>query len=613
MSAFSVHEPFPQFHDRDGQPLDGGFVWIGQAGLDAQANPIPVYFDAALTIPASQPIQTHGGFAANGATPSPIYVDDTDYSIKVLDANGALVIAYPNAVDRFPAAVITGGLSSANVTYDRALTGTQLRTVEGRLRDFTSVFDFMTPAQIAGVQAGLFGVDVTAPIQAAVNSPAREIYFPQGGYYITAPILIGSPTVAKVLRGAGRSSSIILNGGVGNALESVGNPITQNTSITIADLNIEGQPGTGNGIFFEYTSQATIERVGFYGHGADAIRVENGAHIAIVDCWSRSNTGNALRIGGEAYFVDVRGGTFESSQDGVEIDIAGGAFSPRFLTFTGCAFRGNTNANANIGQARDVRFFGCSFESPAGSATTRHLSVDGGAGLASSVVADSCSFFGVNGTLTTVGVYAATCEDVAVTNSVIDCTGATAYNVAASAVRTRFFDNAVIVGTQTDASTSTFIRANPSGSTTRYNLANGPLRFDYRTFADAMGFEGTTVPSGLGVAALSLQRFGGIDSSLAAQTLFMWQNPNDNRLWVKASTAPTGTADGLLLGPGVRTVTWATRPAAPVVGTIVRVTDASNVIPVNAWELWGDNVTGGGGALACFMIWNGVNWTILGL
>ena len=65
--------------------------------------------------------------------------------------------------------------------------------------------------------------------------------------------------------------------------------------------------------------------------------------------------------------------------------------------------------------------------------------------------------------------------------------------------------------------------------------------------------------------------------------------------------------------PGVRTVTWATRPAAPVVGTIVRVTDASNAIPVNAWELWGDNVTGGGGALACFMIWNGVNWTILGL
>jgi len=607
MSAFSVHEPFPQFHDRDGQPLDGGFVFIGTAGLDAQANQVPVYFDAALTIPASQPIQTHGGFAANGATPTPVYVDANDYSIKVLDANGALVIAYPNAVDRFPAAVITGGLSSANVTYNRALTGTQLRTVEGRLRDFTSVFDFMTPAQIAGVQAGTFLVDVTAPIQAALNSGAREVYFPQGGYRISSTLTINSVTVAKTLRGAGRQSSIIYNVSAGNALESIGNPITQNTSITIADLNIEGQPGTGNGIFFEYTSQATIERVGLYGHGADGIRVENGAHIAIVDCWSRSNTGNALRIGGEAYFVDVRGGTFETSPNGVEIDIAGGALSPRFITFTGCAFRGNTSSNAYVSQARDVRFFGCSFESPAGSATLRHLSVNGGAGLASGVVADACSFFGINGAATTIGIEAANCEDVAIINSVIDCTGAGAYTVAATAVRTRFFDNSVIIGTQTDASTSTFIRANPSGSTTRYNLANGPLRFDYRTFADAMGFEGTTVPSGLGVAALSLQRFGGINSALVPQTLFLWQNPSDNRLWVKASTVPTATNDGLLLGPGVRTVTWATRPAAPVVGTVVYMTDVV-VLPA-----FGNVVGGGGGVFSAFIIWNGTAWTVCGV
>ena len=607
MSAFSVHEPFPQFHDRDGQPLDGGFVWIGQAGLDAQANPIPVYFDAALTIPASQPIQTHGGFAANGATPTPIYVDGSDYSIKVLDANGALVIAYPNAVDRFPAAVITGGLSSANVTYDRALTGTQLRTVEGRLRDFTSVFDFMTPAQIAGVQAGLFLVDVTAPIQAAVNSVAREIYFPQGGYYITAPILIGSPTVAKVLRGAGRSSSIIFNGGVGNALESIGNPITQNTSITIADLNIEGQPGTGNGIFFEYTSQATIERVGFYGHGADAIRVENGAHIAIVDCWSRSNTGNALRIGGEAYFVDVRGGTFESSQDGVEIDIAGGALSPRFLTFTGCAFRGNTNANANIGQARDVRFFGCSFESPAGSATVRHLSVDGGAGLASSVVADSCSFFGVNGTLTTIGVYAATCEDVAVTNSVIDCTGATAYDIAASATRTRFFDNAVIVGTQTNASASTFTRSTLTGSSSLgFGDGEGLVNFD--ALANAMKMRRVPVSNlpAAGTTQLGVLQLRALDSNgLLSSEYRVWSRGGQ---LVGGLTDPANITDGITIGPGVQTYTFATRPASAPIGTIVKITDAQT-FPV---QTWGD-VVAGGGIISRFIIHTGGNvWTIIG-
>lgn len=607
MSAFSISEPFPTFHDRDGQPLDGGFVWIGQAGLDAQANPIPVYFDAALTIPASQPIQTHGGFAANGATPTPVYVDANDYSIKVLDANGALVIAYPNAVDRFPAAVITGNLSSANVSYNRALTGTQTRTVEGRLRDFTSVFDFMTPNEIAGVQAGLFLVDVTAPIQAALNSGAREVYFPQGGYLISSTLTLNSVTVAKVLRGAGRQSSIIYNVSAGNAIESIGNPITQNTSITIADLSVEGQPGTTNGIFFEYTSQATIERVGFYGHGADGIRVENGAHIAIVDCWSRSNTGNALRIGGEAYFVDVRGGTFESSQDGVEIDIAGGALSPRFLTFTGCAFRGNTNANANIGQARDVRFFGCSFESPAGSATVRHLSVDGGAGLASSVVADACSFFGVNGALTTIGVYAATCEDVAVTNSVIDCTGATAYNVAASAVRTRFFDNAVIIGTQTNASASTFTRSTLTGSSSLgFGGGEGLVNFD--ALANAMKMRRVPVSNlpAAGTTQLGVLQLRALDSAgLLSSEYRVWSRGGN---LVGSLTDPANITDGITIGPGVQTYTFATRPASAPVGTIVKITDGQT-LPA---QTWGD-IVAGGGTVARFIIHTGGNvWTIIG-
>lgn len=611
MSAFSVHEPFPQFHDRDGRPLDGGFVFIGTAGLDAQANQVPVYFDAALTIPASQPIQTHGGFAANGATPTPIYVDANDYSIKVLDANGALVIAYPNAVDRFPAAIITGGLSSANVTYDRALTGTQLRTVEGRLRDFTSVFDFMTPAQIADVQAGMLSVDVTAPIQAALNSGAREVYFPQGIYLISSTLTINSVTVAKMLRGAGRQSSIIYSISAGNAIESIGNPITQNTSITIADLNIEGQPGTGNGIFFEYTSQATIERVGLYGHGADGIRVENGAHIAIVDCWSRSNTGNALRIGGEAYFVDVRGGTFESSQNGVEVDIAGGALSPRFITFTGCAFRGNTSSNAYVSQARDVRFFGCSFESPAGSATLRHLSVNGGAGLAACVVADACSFVGVNTALTTIGIEAANCEDVAIINSVIDCPSAGAYTVAATAVRTRFFDNSVIIGTQTNASASTFTRTTLTGSSSLgFGGGEGLVNFD--ALANALKFRRLPVSNSPlpGTTQLGVLKLRALDSAGTFSAEY--------RLWARAGNIVLGTADpanlfdGITIGPGVQTYTVAAGPAqlpaAAPVGTMAKVTDGQN-LPAQAW---GD-VIAGGGTTSRFVIHTGGGvWTIIG-
>ena len=331
--------------------------------------------------------------------------------------------------------------------------------------------------------------------------------------------------------------------------------------------------------------------MGLYGHGADGIRVENGAHIAIVDCWSRSNTGNALRIGGEAYFVDVRGGTFESSQDGVEIDIAGGAVSPRFLTFTGCAFRGNTNANVNVGQSRDVRFFGCSFESPAGSATVRHLSVDGGAGLASSVVADACSFTGVNGTLTTVGVYAATCEDVAVTNSVIDCTGATAYNVAASAVRTRFFDNAVILGTQTNASPSTVRRTFVAPTESRSFFGDGPWQIDFTGNTNAFRFRQSAVAS--------------VDSIFEYDGWRTWVDDTNANLMLKG-TDPATPTDGFSVGPGLLSYTVANLPTGAPLGYMAIVTNH------NALPIWGVAPVAGGVFTAAVIHWGGGSWTIIG-
>jgi hypothetical protein len=611
MSAFSVHEPFPQFHGRDGQPLDGGFVWIGTAGLDAQANPIPVFFDPALTIPASQPIGTRSGFAANGATPTPVYCNADDYSIKVLDANGALVIAYPNAVDRFPAAVITGNLSSANVSYTRGLAGTPTRTVEGRLRDFTSVFDFMMPAEIAAVQASTFLVNVTAAVRNAINSTAREVYFPPGGYLVgdfsgDPALWIDSISVGKTLRGAGRQATVIKNVGLGAAIGSTGNPITNNTSIHICDMSIEGQAGTGPGILFDYTSQSVIERVDCYNHGSSGIRILNGAHVSVVDAWCRSNTGVGLDISSDAFFVDVRGGTFESSASGAFVVKGGGGLSPRFVTFTGSSFRANTNSNVDVGEARDVRFFGCSFD-VSGATTTRHLSVDGGAGLASGVVLDGCSLVGVNGALTTVGVYAAACEDLSVMNCVVDCTGATAYDVAASAVRTRFYDNAVILGTQTNASTSTFTRTTLTGSSSLgFGGGEGLVNFD--ALANAMKMRRVPVSNlpAAGTTQLGVLQLRALDSAgLLSSEYRVWSRGGN---LVGSLTDPANITDGITIGPGVQTYTVATLPAAAPVGTMAKVTDGRN-LPA---QTWGD-VIAGGGTTSRFVIHTGGGvWTIIG-
>jgi hypothetical protein len=88
--SLSVNPPYPIFAEADGQPLENGYIWIGAANLDPQANPINVYWDAALTIPAAQPIRTLNGYVVYQGTPSRFYTASA-YSIRVINKNGSTV------------------------------------------------------------------------------------------------------------------------------------------------------------------------------------------------------------------------------------------------------------------------------------------------------------------------------------------------------------------------------------------------------------------------------------------------------------------------------------------------------------------------------------------
>ena len=106
MSALSIQPTYPIFTDIDGQPLEDGYVWIGVANLAPIVNPITVYWDAALTIPAAQPIRTRGGYPVNSGTPARLYVN-SNYSIQVQNKNGSVVYSAPAATERFSSVVIT--------------------------------------------------------------------------------------------------------------------------------------------------------------------------------------------------------------------------------------------------------------------------------------------------------------------------------------------------------------------------------------------------------------------------------------------------------------------------------------------------------------------------
>jgi hypothetical protein len=87
----SIQSPLPQFFDLDGSPLDAGYVYVGEANLNPETNPLPVFWDLGGTQPAAQPLRTVAGYIARIGKASPAFASGISYSLKVLDKNRRLV------------------------------------------------------------------------------------------------------------------------------------------------------------------------------------------------------------------------------------------------------------------------------------------------------------------------------------------------------------------------------------------------------------------------------------------------------------------------------------------------------------------------------------------
>jgi hypothetical protein len=173
MSALSIQVPFPVFQDRDGQPLENGYIWIGQPNLNPQTNPVVAYYDEALTIVAPQPLRTLNGYISRAGTPAQVYVDGVNFSILVQDSKGSMVYNFPDGTGISP--------NAAGVVYDPPFTGAVATNVEAKLAQTVSVLDF--GADPTGV------VDSSNEIQAALTA-SDGVYFPPGTYKITSTLNI---------------------------------------------------------------------------------------------------------------------------------------------------------------------------------------------------------------------------------------------------------------------------------------------------------------------------------------------------------------------------------------------------------------------------------------
>jgi len=90
-----INNPYPLFTDEDGQPLDSGYVYIGEQGLNPLSNPLQAYWDFSLTVPATD-IRTMNGYLSYNGSPGILYAD-TGYSILIQDKNGVTVFYQPTS------------------------------------------------------------------------------------------------------------------------------------------------------------------------------------------------------------------------------------------------------------------------------------------------------------------------------------------------------------------------------------------------------------------------------------------------------------------------------------------------------------------------------------
>lgn len=97
-----VDNPYPIFTDTNGDPLEDGYIFIGEPGLNPISNPLQAYWDAALTVPAVN-IRTKGGYPSNVGTPGRLYTA-TNYSIIVRDKRGVTQYTQLDSVDYFNSA-----------------------------------------------------------------------------------------------------------------------------------------------------------------------------------------------------------------------------------------------------------------------------------------------------------------------------------------------------------------------------------------------------------------------------------------------------------------------------------------------------------------------------
>ena len=152
MAALSIKPSYPTYFGTDGLPLENGYIYIGTAGLAAITNPISIYWDSALSVAATQPVRTIGGYPSNSGAPGMLYMNGTDYSILVADKNNVDVYSALNVTEASSGATANAAaiaVNTAAIAVNTAAIATNVTNIG------------LNTSKLAGIEAGADVTDAT--------------------------------------------------------------------------------------------------------------------------------------------------------------------------------------------------------------------------------------------------------------------------------------------------------------------------------------------------------------------------------------------------------------------------------------------------------------------
>lgn len=260
--ALATTAPFPQYFDKDGDPLDEGKLYFGQPGQNPLIAPITVYWDAAATIPAAQPVKTINGYTARAGTPALLYTNG-DYSLLVKNRRGEQIYFAETSAnfsnDASLQAQINAFIASLAASSGASLigflqlgTGAVARTVLSKLRDIVN------PKDYGATNDGI--ADDGVKLQAAINycqdnNIALELtgtYLTSIDLVVTKPFLIIAKN-AKIIssKAAGVASSILYYDGTTAAGLIIGAKLMGNLDLEFAtrDWTVERNTFKASGCY----------------------------------------------------------------------------------------------------------------------------------------------------------------------------------------------------------------------------------------------------------------------------------------------------------------------------------------------------------------------------